>query len=67
MPGEAPRYERGGEDHHHHFRCSSCERVYNVSGCPGGLEKLLPEGFRLESHDLLLTGTCMMCSESSQT
>jgi hypothetical protein len=27
----------------------------------GGMESLLPKGFRLESHDLLLMGLCAKC------
>ena len=61
MPGDAPRYERAGMDHHHHFLCNSCERVYNIDGCVGGVETLLPRGFRMEGHDLLLTGLCATC------
>ena len=61
MPGDAPRYERAGTNHHHHFLCNSCERVYNIDGCPGGIETLLPRGFRMEKHDLLLTGLCATC------
>ena len=61
LPGEAPRYERGGADHHHHFQCTSCERVYNLEGCLGRMESLLPKGFRMESHDLTLTGRCDSC------
>lgn len=64
MPGEAPRYEHGGEDHHHHFRCTSCDRVFNLQGCLGGIESLLPKGFKLESHDLLLMGQCAACGDS---
>jgi Fur family ferric uptake transcriptional regulator len=65
LPGEAPRYERGGEAHHHHFQCTSCQRVYNLQGCLGGMERLLPRGFRLDSHDLQLTGTCAQCGSSA--
>lgn len=63
MPGEAPRYEPGGEDHHHHFRCTNCERVYNLEGCLGQMESLLPKGFKMESHDLTLTGRCDSCGK----
>jgi hypothetical protein len=31
----------------------------------GGMERLLPRGFRLDNHDLLLTGTCARCGSSS--
>ncbi len=61
MPGDGPRYERSGAAHHHHFLCSRCERVYNIEGCLGGMETLLPRGFKMESHDLLLTGLCANC------
>ena len=61
LPGEAPRYERTGMDHHHHFRCNSCERLYDLNGCLGGVDALLPRGFRMESHDLLLMGRCASC------
>ncbi len=61
MPGDVPRYEPAGMDHHHHFLCNGCERVYNVEGCLGGIETLLPRGFQMEKHDLLLTGLCASC------
>ncbi len=65
IPGEAPRYERDGEDHHHHFRCTSCARVFNLKGCLGRIESLLPSGFQLESHNLLLVGRCATCGNAA--
>ena len=62
LPGEAPRYERAGIAHHHHFRCRSCARVFEIHGCPGDLRELTPEGFRLESHDVTLYGQCARCA-----
>jgi Fur family ferric uptake transcriptional regulator len=62
MPGEPPRYEIAGKDHHHHFYCRSCGRMYEVEGCPGDLPGLTPRGFKLENHDLLLLGLCAACS-----
>jgi Fur family ferric uptake transcriptional regulator len=59
--GDGPRYEQSGAAHHHHFLCNRCERVYNIEGCLGGMETLLPRGFQMESHDLLLTGLCAKC------
>jgi hypothetical protein len=35
--------------------------VYNIDGCVGGVETLLPRGFQMEKHDLLLTGRCATC------
>ncbi|HYW33202.1 MAG TPA: transcriptional repressor [Gemmatimonas sp.] len=61
LPGEAPRYERAGAGHHHHFRCSACARVFEIPGCPGDLRELTPPGFELERHDVTLYGRCARC------
>lgn len=61
LPGEAPRYEFAGKHHHHHFRCLKCDRVFEIEGCPGGLASMLPEGFQLERHDVVLYGACSEC------
>src|SRR5690606_27808311 len=37
IPGRPPRYEIAGKDHHHHFLCSTCHRVFEVHGCPGNI------------------------------
>lgn len=61
LPGEPPRYERAGSAHHHHFRCRLCSRVFEVPGCTGDLGGLMPAGFRLESHEVVLHGLCEGC------
>lgn len=61
IPGESPRYELAGKGHHHHFHCRSCERVFEVEGCPGALDELTPAGFVLEGHDVTLHGLCVAC------
>ena len=61
IPGEPPRYEIAGKSHHHHFHCKSCDRVYEVPGCPGQLQSLAPAGFRVEGHEVLLYGSCSAC------
>lgn len=62
LPGSPNRYEQAGKHHHHHFRCTLCDRVFEVEGCPPDLRTLLPRGFRLESHDITLTGRCASCA-----
>ena len=62
VPGEAARYEMAGKPHHHHFLCRTCRRVYDVEGCPGNLDSLAPDGFRLESHEVSLVGVCRSCA-----
>jgi Fur family ferric uptake transcriptional regulator len=64
LPGEAARYEVSGKDHHHHFSCTRCQRVFEVEGCPGNLKGLTPPGFRLVGHDLVLFGLCDACNRS---
>ncbi len=63
LPGETPRYElRAAADrHHHHFRCDRCDSVFDLEGCVEGLERLLPEGFRMTDHDIVLYGFCSAC------
>jgi Fur family ferric uptake transcriptional regulator len=61
LPGEPARYEAAGKHHHHHFHCRTCRKVYEVEGCPGELDALVPKGFELESHELVLYGRCVAC------
>ena len=61
VPGEVSRYEISGKGHHHHFHCSSCDRLVEIEGCPGNLKNLLPRGFQLENHDITLFGRCRDC------
>src|SRR5262245_59410793 len=58
LPGEPPRYEMAGKTHHHHFRCRSCDRVFEMSGCLSNFSQLVPRGFRLEAHEVVLYGIC---------
>lgn len=62
LPGENPRYEPAGVGHHHHFQCLSCQRVFEVTACPGDLASLAPPGFTVEDHDLTLYGRCSDCA-----
>ena len=64
VPGGSDRYELTSiaAKHHHHFHCTACDRFFDIHGCPGGLNKLLPEGFTLQQHELILSGLCASCS-----
>lgn len=64
MPGSGTLYEPAGKDHHHHFECTHCHRVFEIHGCPGrgALEKLAPRGFDVRGHDLTLFGLCAECN-----
>lgn len=62
LPGQKPLYELSGKGHHHFFRCRRCERMYEVTGCDGLVDQLVPRGFCLEDHDLFLHGLCADCT-----
>jgi len=62
LPGENPRFELAGHQHHHHFQCTHCQRVFDVHACPGDLSRLAPQGFTVEDHDLTLYGRCKDCA-----
>jgi Fur family ferric uptake transcriptional regulator len=64
LPGEATaRYELRGKAHHHHFHCRLCHQVSEVEGCPGNIEPLVPNGFQLEDHEVVLYGLCAKCAK----
>jgi Fur family ferric uptake transcriptional regulator len=62
LVGEPARYELAGRPHHHHFRCRICERVFDVPCTTTSFDDVLPEGFRLEKHEVVLHGRCAECS-----
>ncbi|MBX7257827.1 MAG: transcriptional repressor [Candidatus Hydrogenedentes bacterium] len=64
IPGEPQRYEIAGKDHHHHFSCRSCGRMYDFDGCPSNLGGLVPAGFQMEDHEIFLYGRCADCLET---
>lgn len=61
LPGEPARWELTGKRHHHHFHCRSCGGVFDAPGCVGGMEALVPSGFVLERHEIVLYGRCPDC------
>lgn len=61
IPGEIPRYEDAHRSHHHFFQCRVCSRVFEVHECPADLNRMVPEGFELEDHEVFLFGRCKDC------
>ena len=62
LPGAPSRYELAGLEHHHHFHCRGCDRVFDVEGCPDQVEDFAPPGFRTEEHAVVLYGRCSACT-----
>ncbi len=65
LPGEPQRYEIAGKGHHHHFQCRACDRVFEADGCVTDLRRLVPSGFKLDRHEVVLYGTCETCAQSA--
>lgn len=61
LPGNLQRYEVKSKDHHHHFWCRVCDRVYRVETCPGTLNFGPPAGFKAEEHAVTFRGLCATC------
>lgn len=61
IPGAAARYEMADLAHHHHFQCNDCDKVYDIPGCPGNLQKMTPPGFQVTAHSITLYGKCPDC------
>ncbi len=62
LPGGNPHYEMAQLGHHHHFQCTACDRVFDVPECRSDLKKLLPRGFTMDRHELVLYGRCAACA-----
>jgi Fur family ferric uptake transcriptional regulator len=62
MPGGVVLYEIPRPEHHHHFSCLSCQKVFDVDACGLNFQKLIPQGFKLEQHEILLSGFCDLCA-----
>ena len=61
IPGTSARYEIAGKQHHHHFQCKDCEKVFELSGCDVDINPQLPKGFRVTGHEFFLYGVCAEC------
>jgi Fur family ferric uptake transcriptional regulator len=65
LPGEPARYESADLGHHHHFKCTACQRVFDVEECAADLHELVPVGFTLQGHDITLYGRCEDCGRGA--
>jgi Fur family ferric uptake transcriptional regulator len=66
VPGRNPLYEIAGKEHHHHFSCTACGRVYELEGCVS-VDATLPPGFKTTGHDLTFYGTCDRCTPKGKS
>jgi len=61
IPGESTRYEVAGKEHHHHFHCNHCGKVFEMQGCDLQAKPKVPRGFRVTGHEFFLYGVCADC------
>jgi len=69
LPGEEfTRYEitHAAHTHHHHFLCKQCDRAFDVHGCAGNFNDMVPQGFKMYSHEITLYGFCKECLQKKQ-
>lgn len=65
MPGQPSRYERAELEHHHHFQCEACDRVFDIPGCAHlAQDHKTPAGFVVSRHEVMLYGLCADCQQS---
>ena len=64
LPGQPQRYEQAGKEHHHQFNCNRGGRTFEMDGCPGGLDRMVPDGFKMETHEVFIYGLCEECNVS---
>jgi len=65
LPGAGTVYERAGKIHHHHFHCDRCSRVFELSGCIPGINRLAGRRFSVTRHELVLYSVCAECKAAS--
>ena len=57
-------FEQSKKEHHHHFHCRSCRRIFDIPGCHLSQNKLSPLGFIMEAHDVFFFGLCPNCTQN---
>lgn len=64
LPGAPDRYETKAraDQHHHHFHCDLCGKVFDVPGCGLRVDARVPSGFSIQRHEVVLYGQCRACA-----
>ncbi len=65
IPGQPARYELAGKEHHHHFHCNSCGKIFDLKGCIAQSKPRIPRGFSTTGHEFFLYGNCASCNSGS--
>lgn len=50
------------ENHHHHFICLKCNKLFPLEYCPiEQIEKFVPDQFEIKFHNFEIFGLCTKC------
>ena len=63
FPGGQTRYGTAGQEHHHHFLCTSYDRAFDAPRYAKGVQEIAPPRFTVTSHAIMLFGQCNDCQE----
>lgn len=61
LPGVSPRYELATTRNQHHFFCKDCQRAFRTVCRADLLTDVVPSGFVVEDHNIVLYGRCNEC------
>ena len=61
-PEKGVLYEQANLPHHHHFFCKSCNITFEIPCCGLDEEKIIPTGFKADSHEIFISGLCSTCA-----
>ncbi|MGF1573890.1 MAG: Fur family transcriptional regulator [Sumerlaeia bacterium] len=55
-------YESSKLGHHHHFYCYGCGNVFDIPKCVHNISSMVPEGFVMKDHTIIIYGECPKCN-----
>jgi Fur family transcriptional regulator, ferric uptake regulator len=61
-PALGALFERAELEHHHHFHCRACDRLFDLPVCAFDESTAVPSGFVTKGHEVFLFGSCPSCA-----
>jgi len=66
-PGQPLRYELTHGEHHPHFICRKCNRVFDLRMDAPEVKVTAPQGFVIDGQETIFYGYCPGCRKESKT
>ena len=67
LPGQSPRWRLNRKAIITISSEIRCDKLFEIHGCPEDMAKMLPKGYYLEEHDILLRGQCDTCTKRANS